>query len=86
VTLQPGLRAAFWFTATEADAAVALSVAGEVPVLVTPRVLGLAERTTVAAVAGALAGATTGGTRGRTGPPSAQPDRGRGGGHAVLEG
>ena len=63
MTLQPGLRAAFRYTATEADTAVAFSVAGEVPVLVTPRVLGLAERATVAAVAGALAGATTGGTR-----------------------
>jgi len=64
MTLQPGLRAAFRYTATEADTAVALSVAGEVPVLVTPRVLGLAERATVAAVAGALAG------RPRAGPGS----------------
>jgi len=55
-------------------------------VLAAPRVLGLAERATVAAVAGALAGATTVGTRGRTGPPRAQPDPGRGGGHAVLKG
>ena len=63
MTLEPGLRAAFRYTVTEADTAVALG-SGEVPVLATPRVLALAERATVAAVAGAVeAGATTVGTR-----------------------
>jgi fluoroacetyl-CoA thioesterase len=63
MTLEPGLRAAFRYTVTEADTAVALG-SGEVPVLATPRVLALAERATVAAVADALAaGATTVGTR-----------------------
>ena len=48
---------------TEADTAAAVG-SGEVAVLATPRVLALAERATVAAVAGALeAGATTVGTR-----------------------
>jgi fluoroacetyl-CoA thioesterase len=48
---------------TEADTAAAVG-SGDVPVLATPRVLALAERATVAAVAGALeAGATTVGTR-----------------------
>jgi predicted thioesterase len=47
----------------DADTAAALG-SGEVPVLATPRVLALAERATVAAVAGALdAGATTVGVR-----------------------
>jgi fluoroacetyl-CoA thioesterase len=63
MTLEPGLAAAFRYTVTEADTAVALG-SGEVPVLATPRVLALVERATVAAVAGALeAGATTVGTR-----------------------
>jgi len=63
MTLQPGLRAAFWYVVTEADTAAAVG-SGEVPVLATPRVLALAERATVAAVAGALeAGTTTVGTR-----------------------
>jgi fluoroacetyl-CoA thioesterase len=63
MTLEPGLRAAFQYTVTEADTAAALG-SGEVPVLATPRVLALAERATVAAVADALAaGATTVGTR-----------------------
>jgi fluoroacetyl-CoA thioesterase len=63
MTLEPGLEAAFRYTVTEADTATALG-SGEVPVLATPRVLALAERATVAAVAGALeAGATTVGTR-----------------------
>ena len=57
MTLEPGLRAAFRCTVTEADTAAALGT-GEVPVL------ALAERATVAAVAGALdAGATTVGVR-----------------------
>ena len=63
MTLGPGLRAAFRYTVTEADTAVALG-SGQVPVLATPRVLALIEQATVAAVAGALAaGATTVGTR-----------------------
>jgi predicted thioesterase len=63
MTLEPGLQAAFGHTVTEADTAAAIG-SGEVPVLATPRVLALAERATVAAVAGALqAGATTVGTR-----------------------
>ena len=63
MTLEPGLRAAFRYTVTEADTAVALG-SGQVPVLATPRVLALIEQATVAAVAGALAaGATTVGTR-----------------------
>ena len=63
MTPEPGLRAAFPYTVAEADTAVALG-SGEVPVLATPRVVGLAEGATVAAVAGALAaGATTVGAR-----------------------
>ena len=63
MTLEPGLQAAFRHTVTEADTAAAIG-SGEVPVLATPRVLALAERATVAAVAGVLqAGATTVGTR-----------------------
>jgi fluoroacetyl-CoA thioesterase len=63
MTLEPGLEATFWYTVTEADTAAAVG-SGEVPVLATPRVLALAERATLAAVAGALAaGATTVGVR-----------------------
>jgi fluoroacetyl-CoA thioesterase len=63
MTLELGLQAAFRHTVTEADTAVAVG-SGELPVLATPRVLALAERATVAAVAGALqAGATTVGVR-----------------------
>jgi predicted thioesterase len=63
MTLEPGLEAAFRYTVTEADTAAAVG-SGDVPVLATPRVLALAERATVAAVAGALApGATTVGVR-----------------------
>ncbi len=58
-----GLQAAFDHAVTDADTALALG-SGDVPVLATPRVLALAERATVAAVADALAdGATTVGTR-----------------------
>jgi fluoroacetyl-CoA thioesterase len=53
MTLEPGLRAAFRYTVTGADTAVAVG-SGRVPVLATPRVLALAERATVAAVEGAL--------------------------------
>ena len=59
MTLEPGLQAAFGHTVTEADTAAAIG-SGEVPVLATPRVLALAERATVAAVAGALQAATVG--------------------------
>jgi fluoroacetyl-CoA thioesterase len=63
MALAPGLEAAFRYTVTGADTAAAVG-SGEVPVLATPRVLALAERATVDAVAGALeAGATTVGTR-----------------------
>jgi fluoroacetyl-CoA thioesterase len=63
MTPEPGLEATFRYTVTEADTAAAVG-SGEVPVLATPRVLALAERATVAAVAGALAvGATTVGVR-----------------------
>jgi predicted thioesterase len=63
MTLEPGLRASFRYVVTDADTAVAVG-SGEVPVLATPRVVALAERATVAAVAGALeAGATTVGAR-----------------------
>ena len=63
MALAPGLEAAFRYTVTGADTAAAVG-SGEVPVLATPRVVVLAERATVEAVAGALeAGATTVGTR-----------------------
>jgi predicted thioesterase len=63
MALEPGLRAAFRYTVTGADTAAAVG-SGQVPVLATPRALALAERATVAAVAGALeAGATTVGVR-----------------------
>ena len=63
MTLEPGLAATFRYTVAEADTAVAVG-SGEVPVLGTPRVLALAERATVAAVAEALeAGTTTVGVR-----------------------
>jgi predicted thioesterase len=63
MTLEPGLEATFRHTVTEADTAAAVG-SGELSVLATPRVLALAERATVAAVAGVLeAGATTVGTR-----------------------
>jgi fluoroacetyl-CoA thioesterase len=63
MTLAPGLEAVFRYTVTEADTAAAVG-SGDVPVLATPRVLALAERATVAAVAGRLdPGATTVGTR-----------------------
>jgi fluoroacetyl-CoA thioesterase len=58
MTLEPGLEATFRHSVTEADTAAALG-SGEVPVLATPRVLALAERATVAAVAGALEPGTT---------------------------
>jgi hypothetical protein len=58
-----GPAGAFRYTVTQADTAAALGN-GQVPVLATPRALALAERATVAAVAGALeAGTTTDGVR-----------------------
>jgi fluoroacetyl-CoA thioesterase len=63
MALVPGLRAAFDHTVADQDTAVALG-SGDVPVLATPRVLALAERATLAAVAGAIGpGATTVGAR-----------------------
>ena len=63
MAIAPGLRAALDHTVAEPDTAVALG-SGDVPVLGTPRVLALAERATVAALAGALdPGATSVGTR-----------------------
>lgn len=63
MALVPGLRAAFDHTVADQDTAIALG-SGDVPVLATPRVLALAERATVAAVAGAIGpGATTVGAR-----------------------
>jgi fluoroacetyl-CoA thioesterase len=63
MALVPGLRAAFDHIVADQDTAVALG-SGDVPVLATPRVLALAERATVAAVAGAIGpGATTVGVR-----------------------
>jgi fluoroacetyl-CoA thioesterase len=62
MTLQPGARAVFEVTVGEADTATAFG-SGDVPVLATPRVLALAERATVEAVAATLdAGQTTVGT------------------------
>jgi fluoroacetyl-CoA thioesterase len=63
MTLEPGRAVAFRYIVTGADTAAALG-SGELPVLGTPQVLALAERATVAAVAGALEpGTTTVGTR-----------------------
>ena len=63
MTMTTGLEAAFRHTVTAADTAAAVG-SGDVPVLATPRVLALAERATVAAVAPRLdAGTTTVGTR-----------------------
>ena len=54
MTLELGFQATFWYTVVEADTAVAVG-SGEVPVCWPPRgVLALAERATVAAVAGAV--------------------------------
>jgi predicted thioesterase len=60
---QPGLAAEVDLTVTEADTAKALR-SGDVPVLATPRVVGLVEEASVKAVAGWLAaGCTTVGMR-----------------------
>jgi fluoroacetyl-CoA thioesterase len=63
MAISPGLRASFEHTVTEADTAAAVG-SGDLAVLATPRVLALAERATVRAVAGALGPeATTVGAR-----------------------
>lgn len=63
MAIATGLRAAFDHTVAEPDTAAALG-SGDVPVLGTPRVLALAERATVAALARALEpGATSVGVR-----------------------
>ena len=54
MTLRPGLSATASMVVTEADTAAAFH-SGDVPVLATPRVVGLAEEATVQAVAGELA-------------------------------
>jgi predicted thioesterase len=83
--LAPGLEAAFRHTVTGADTATAVG-SGEVPVLATPRVLALAERATVAAVAGALEpGATTVGTRVELDHLAPSPVGAEVAVHAVLE-
>ena len=63
MTLRPGLTATATMTVSDSDTAVALR-SGDVPVLATPRVVGLAEEASVHAVAGALGeGQTTVGYR-----------------------
>ena len=63
MTLRPGLTATATMTVADADTAIAMR-SGDVPVLATPRVVGLAEEASVQAVAGALAdGETTVGYR-----------------------
>ena len=85
MALVPGLEAAFRYTVTGADTAAAVG-SGEVPVLATPLVLALAERATVAAVAGALeAGATTVGTRVELDHLAPSPVGAEVAVHAVLE-
>jgi hypothetical protein len=64
MTLEPGPKAAFQYTVTQADTAVALGRGGAVPCWPPRGCSPLAERATVAAVAGALeVGATTVGIR-----------------------
>ncbi|MFF5212469.1 thioesterase family protein [Streptosporangium sp. NPDC000396] len=63
MTLAPGLRAQLLIVVEQGDTAVKVG-SGDVPVLATPRVLALAERATVQAVAGALGpGQTSVGTK-----------------------
>jgi len=63
MTLRPGLTATATMTVSDADTAVAFR-SGDVPVLATPRVVGLAEEASVQAIAGALGeGQTTVGYR-----------------------
>lgn len=58
MTLEPGLMSQVVHTVTDADTAVAMR-SGDVPVLATPRVVGLAEEATVVAVEGRLEPGTT---------------------------
>jgi fluoroacetyl-CoA thioesterase len=58
MALRPGLSACASMTVTERDTALALA-SGDVQVLATPRVVGLAEEATVRAVQGELADGTT---------------------------
>jgi fluoroacetyl-CoA thioesterase len=63
MALRPGLSATVSLVVAEADTATAFR-SGDVPVLATPRVIGLAEEATVQAVAGELGeGETTVGYR-----------------------
>jgi predicted thioesterase len=63
VPVNTGVSAVVDLTVTKADTAVALR-SGDVPVLATPRVVGLCEEATVVALAGRLSpGETTVGTR-----------------------
>lgn len=63
MTLAPGLQARLLIMVEREDTAAKVG-SGDVPVLATPRVLALAERASVQAVAGALApGQTSVGTR-----------------------
>lgn len=56
--LEPGLAATAELVVDDADTALAMRT-GDVPLLATPRVVGLAEEATVLAVDGRLAGDTT---------------------------
>lgn len=58
MTLEPGLTSQVVHTVTDADTALAMR-SGDVPVLATPRVVGLAEEATVVAVEGRLEPGTT---------------------------
>jgi len=58
MTIEPGLTSTVHHTVTADDTAEAMR-SGDVPVLATPRVVGLAEEATVAAVAGRLEPGTT---------------------------
>ncbi|MGW4422253.1 thioesterase family protein [Streptosporangium sp. NPDC004631] len=63
MTLAPGLRARLLIMVEREDTAISVG-SGDVPVLATPRVLALAERATVQAIADALRdGQTSVGTR-----------------------
>ncbi|MEU0521298.1 hotdog domain-containing protein [Streptosporangium sp. NPDC006007] len=63
MTLTPGLRARLLVMVEREDTAISVG-SGDVPVLATPRVLALAERATVQAIADALRdGQTSVGTR-----------------------
>lgn len=57
-SLEPGLQATRQFVVSEDDTAEAVG-SGDAPVLATPRVLGLAEETSIAAIQDALADGQT---------------------------